>query len=375
MCLCKSTISISIIFLPYTIRKLGIVLGTIINALVLVLNVFSLKFIGDVGYELNTTEMNKICEKTSNSIIRHIIYAIHLSMHLIILIFYYELTFDWILQIAVYFINGYYNMQIQIGFIIFLYTFMLLFPNIDKLKHVDTTYILCLSLVSFVFIGKFMFNYKEISVRPLNYFNASLDSLQSIEIILFTYCNQLNILPALKGIDSEKERTIVIIISSCLTFLVYAITSILIYLSNTTVESECFRYSTPLFLFNFFRMGIGALNILVFLQVGVSAQDTLHFLLKPVLKHFDNRSIRSMVIVVAVYLIFMMYKSSVYLSSLVFFVLISFVMFLIPSYFYWKVMVHKRTVYFKVLLCIYGVVSGGCIVLGVLVPWKIYEVG
>lgn len=369
--LCRTMIGISILYLPYTIKNLGIFLGTFLIGLTTIINVFSLKFVADVGHRLECDSIIVIGEHAGGRIGKFIVALNQFSLCIIVLIFYFELTVSWVLVIGSKIINNGITECVPAVIIVILYVLSVLFPKANKLNHVNTVCILILGCFSILLLWKFFTIIGTITQGAWYSKPFKSESIESIGIILFAYCTHLDILSVTNRIHTEKERSFVIIIASIVTFVINSLTSIIGYLCDENVECDFLQNKSPVFLINIMRLALNVTNILTFLQVMASTREALDALAGNAIKRTNRHGwffFETTVIVLFVYLMFMITSRFSYALITAFYIINSFVMFLIPSFSYWKVMVNRRSISTRIITTVNILMGIFCISMGVLLP-------
>lgn len=338
------------------------------------MNILNLKFVAEVGYELNSNDLIKISRKVGGRLGEALVAINYFLLNIIILTFYFDLTYDWLITIVIKMFCIKHVRFINVVFYLLVYMFSTVFTKANNIRHVDTTCILILSIFFLFILGQIVKNYRVFLGRKLPLPVLKLHTIIFVDVLLFAYCTHFHILPLTNEIHTESERFIVIMLSSFITFLVYMTTSIAVYIENINVEIDCLRNIEQSCFIVMIKLALCVTNLLTFLQILVATRNTIHFLVGVFRRDASSRRVVffEISVIFGIVLVFsVISKNVIGLMVGLFFMVSGFVMFLMPSFLYWNLFKKRRRVCVVGVVVLNVLVAVFCIFLGL---FKLYLV-
>lgn len=352
--LCKSMLGASMTNVPGLFTELGLGFGLIVFVVMAVVNVYSLLYLTIVARETQSEGLVQIGEKVDKKKGKIFVTLTLFLMCMVPLIFYIIKSTLYIGSFLKYFSIKIEPKYVRIVVSIICMVMSICFKKADKLKHVSIVGLVSLSFMTLYTIYLVITNFSNITFTGQKMFNLNSKSIEKISVVCFAFCSQFSILDITNNFESLKDCKNVIFSGHIISLLVYLVTGICGHFAQTTYDTDDFFKSIPKNAFTeILKLTLAIVNISTFPLIMLATRQAFDFFIT------GNKKVRNLgaiqncevIFLVAVcYLVSIPFDEHQNLLAATFFFTGSIVMFALPSYFYYRVMKDRLTLFTYVML-------------------------
>lgn len=358
---CKLILGGNITNVAGVFTELGIGFGIIVFAVMTFTTVYSLWFLTIAARKTESKGLVEIGEKLDDKKGKLFVTLTLLLMCIVPLIF-FIIKSSLYINLALQFYGVNVNEQIvQLGVGIVCLIMSLCFQNGKHLKYVSIVGLASLSFTSLYTIYLLVANFSSIDFAAQQMFKLNNKSIEKISIVCFALCSHYGILSVTNNFKSLKECKTTIIAGNMISLAVYLITGICGHLVQTQYNTDDFFLSIPKNVFTeTLKLTLAVVNISTFPLVMIAAREALDSLVSKRIKTNHRKATTYTEIVslaVLCYVVSILFNAYQNMLAAMFFFTGSIIMFALPSYFYYRVMEKKLTLFSKFILALDGILT------------------
>lgn len=366
--LCKSILGASITNVPGVFTELGLAFGTAVFAFIAFISVYSLLWLTIVAKETQANSLVDIGEKIDKKNGKMFVTLTLFLMCMIPLIFYIIKSTLYVESFLEHFGAKVDKEYVRIGVGVVCMIMSISFKNADKLKYASIIGLISLSFMTLYTVYLFVTNFANLKFGNQKMFCLNSKSIERISVACFAFCSQFSIISITNNIDSLKDCKTIIVSSNAISLIVYLVTGICGHFAQTMVDTDDFFKSVSKNMFTeILKLTLAIVNICTFPLIMLATREAFDFFV-PGNKKGKSRSMvenyEAAFLTAAAYTISILFDSYQALLATAFFFAGSIVMFALPSYFYYRVMKRKMTMFayvvltLNVLLTLFGFFAG-----------------